>query len=284
MKEILLDTLLDAIKLLPFLFITFLLMEYIEHSFTKNGKERIKKAGKLGPFFGSLLGAVPQCGFSVMATNLYATRIVTLGTLISIYLSTSDEMLPILISQKCSFSIIIKILLIKVLIGMLAGFIIDFIIRKKTKSSNYEIKKFCDEEHCDCEHGIIKSSIKHTFNILIFIIVITLLLNLGFYYFGNDSIEKLFLKDSFFSPFISSLIGLIPNCGASVILTELYLNNVISFASVIAGLLTGSGVALLVLFKINKNVKENVKILLTVYFIGALSGVMIEIIQMLINL
>lgn len=281
MKEILLDTLLDAIKLLPFLFITFLLMEYIEHSFTKNGKERIKKAGKLGPFFGGLLGAVPQCGFSVMATNLYATRIVTLGTLISIYLSTSDEMLPILISQKCSFSIIIKILLIKVLIGMLAGLIIDFIIRKKTKSSNYEIKKFCDEEHCDCEHGIIKSSIKHTFNILIFIIVITLLLNLGFYYFGNDSIEKLFLKDSFFSPFISSLIGLIPNCGASVILTELYLNNVISFASVIAGLLTGSGVALLVLFKINKNVKENVKILLTVYFIGALSGVIIEIIQML---
>lgn len=281
MKEVLLDTLLDAIKIIPFLFVTFLLMEYIEHGFTKKGKEKIKKAGNLGPFFGSLLGAVPQCGFSVMATNLYVTRIVTLGTLISIYLSTSDEMLPILISQKCSFSIIIKILLIKVLIGMLAGFIIDFIIRKKTKSSNYEIKKFCDEEHCDCEHGIIKSSIKHTFNILIFIIVITLLLNLGFYYFGNDNIEKLFLKDSFFSPFISSLIGLIPNCGASVILTELYLNNVISFASVIAGLLTGSGVALLVLFKINKNVKENVKILLTVYFIGALSGVIIEIIQML---
>lgn len=281
MKEVLLDTLLDAIKIIPFLFVTFLLMEYIEHGFTKKGKEKIKKAGNLGPFFGSLLGAVPQCGFSVMATNLYVTRIVTLGTLISIYLSTSDEMLPILISQKCSFSIIIKILLIKVLIGMLAGFIIDFIIRKKTKSSNYEIKKFCDEEHCDCEHGIIKSSIKHTFNILIFIIVITLLLNLGFYYFGNDNIEKLFLKDSSFSPFISSLIGLIPNCGASVILTELYLNNVISFASVIAGLLTGSGVALLVLFKINKNVKENVKILLTVYFIGALSGVIIEIIQML---
>lgn len=281
MKEVLLDTLLDAIKIIPFLFVTFLLMEYIEHGFTKKGKEKIKKAGNLGPFFGGLLGAVPQCGFSVMATNLYATRIVTLGTLISIYLSTSDEMLPILISQKCSFSIIIKILLIKVLIGMLAGFIIDFIIRKKTKSSNYEIKKFCDEEHCDCEHGIIKSSIKHTFNILIFIIVITLLLNLGFYYFGNDSIEKLFLKDSFFSPFISSLIGLIPNCGASVALTELYLNNVISFASVISGLLTGSGVALLVLFKINKNVKENVKILLTLYFIGALSGIVIEIIQML---
>ena len=281
MKEVLLDTLLDAIKIIPFLFVTFLLMEYIEHGFTKKGKEKIKKAGNLGPFFGGLLGAVPQCGFSVMATNLYATRIVTLGTLISIYLSTSDEMLPILISQRCSFSVIIKILLIKVLIGMMAGFIIDFIIRKKTKSSNYEIKKFCDEEHCDCEHGIIKSSIKHTFNILIFIIVITLLLNLGFYYFGNDNIEKLFLKNSFFSPFISSLIGLIPNCGASVILTELYLNNVISFASVIAGLLTGSGVALLVLFKINKNVKENVKILLTLYFIGALSGVIIEIIQML---
>ena len=281
MKEVLLDTLLDAIKIIPFLFVTFLLMEYIEHGFTKKGKEKIKKAGNLGPFFGGLLGAVPQCGFSVMATNLYATRIVTLGTLISIYLSTSDEMLPILISQKCSFSIIIKILLIKILIGMMVGFIIDFIIRKKSKTSNYEIKKFCAEEHCDCEHGIIKSSIKHTFNILMFIIVITLILNVGFYYFENDNIEKLFLKDSFFSPFISSLIGLIPNCGASVILTELYLNNVISFASVISGLLTGSGVALLVLFKINKNVKENVKILLTLYFIGALSGIVIEIIQML---
>ena len=283
MKEIILDTLFDALKLIPFLFIAFLIMEYIEHKFSKQSKSKITKAGKFGPFIGSLLGAIPQCGFSVMATNLYATRIITVGTLISIFLSTSDEMLPILISNGEKAGVIFKILLIKVLIGMIIGFIIDFVLRNKNKSENdYEIKDFCLEHHCDCNHSILKSTLKHTFNITLFIMVVTFLLNIGIYYLGEENIGKLFLKDSFFSPFISSLIGLIPNCGASVILTELYLNGVVSLASCIAGLLTGSGVALLVLFKVNKDKKENIIILLSLYLIGALSGVLIEIIEMLI--
>lgn len=279
MKEIVLDTLLDALKLLPFLFVAFLIMEYIEHKFNEKSKNKISKAGKFGPIFGSLLGAVPQCGFSVMATNLYATRIITVGTLISIYLSTSDEMLPILISEGAKVSVIFKILIIKIIIGMICGFVINFILRKKHNKKNYEIKDFCLEHHCGCNHGIIKSSVKHTLNIILFIVLVTFLLNTGIHYLGEENIGKLFLKDSVFAPFVSSLIGLIPNCGASVIITELYLSGVISFASCISGLLTGSGVALLVLFKVNKNKKDNVKILLTLYLIGAISGLLIEFIS-----
>ena len=279
MKEIVLDTLLDALKLLPFLFVAFLIMEYIEHKFNKKNKNKISKAGKFGPIFGSLLGAVPQCGFSVMATNLYATRIITIGTLISIYLSTSDEMLPILISEGAKASVIFEILIIKMMIGMVCGFVIDFILRKKHNEKDYEIKDFCLEHHCDCNHGIIKSSLKHTLNIILFIVLVTFLLNTGIHCLGEENIGKLFLKDSVFAPFVSSLIGLIPNCGASVIITELYLSGVISFASCISGLLTGSGVALLVLFKVNKNKKDNVKILLTLYLIGAISGLLIEFIS-----
>ena len=281
MKEIILDTLIDGLKLLPFLFITFLIMEYIEHKFSKKSKNKITKAGKYGPFVGSLLGAVPQCGFSVMATNLYATRIITVGTLISIYLSTSDEMLPILISEHANIGIILKILLIKVAIGMISGFIIDLVLRKKDKK-NYEIKDFCLENHCDCEHGIIKSSIKHTFSILLFIMVITFILNIMVEYIGEAGIGKLFLKDSIFSPFLSSLVGLIPNCGASVILSELYIKGVITLSSTISGLLTGSGVAILVLFRVNKNIKDNLKIILTIYLIGSITGLIINLIEVLL--
>lgn len=279
MVEIILDTLLDALKILPFLYVTFLIMEYIEHKFSKKSKNKIARAGRFGPLVGSLLGAVPQCGFSVMATNLYATRIITLGTLMAVFLSTSDEMLPILISHGASFSLIFEILIIKIIIAIVTGFVIDFLLRKKSGNKDYEIRDFCLEHHCDCDHSIIKSSVKHTLNIILFIIVVTFILNLGISYLGEKNISKIFLKDSFLSPFISSLVGLIPNCGASVILTELYLKKVISFASCISGLLTGSGVALLVLFKANKNVKENIKIILMLYLIGAMSGVLIQIVQ-----
>lgn len=282
MKEIVIDTLLDGLKLLPFLFITFLIMEYIEHKFSKKSKNKIAKAGMFGPIIGSVLGAVPQCGFSVMATNLYATKIITVGTLISIYLSTSDEMLPILISNGESWKVILKILLIKIIIGMVFGFAIDLLLRKKLHKKDYAIKDFCLEEHCDCNHGILKSSLKHTINIIIFILITTFLLNVGINYLGKENISKLFFKDNFLSPFISSLIGLIPNCGASVILTELYLSGVINLSSAVAGLLAGSGVVLLVLFKVNKSMKDNFKILIALYLIGALSGIIIELFEILL--
>ena len=282
MKEIILDTLIDALKLLPFLFITFLIMEYIEHKFSEKSKDKISKSGKYGPVIGSLLGAIPQCGFSVMATNLYSARIITVGTLISIYLSTSDEMLPILISNGKDANTILKILVIKIIIGMLCGFIIDFILRKN-KKDNLDIKHLCEEEHCNCDHGILKSALKHTFSIILFIVIVTFILNLMVHFLGEENIGKLFLRDSIFSPFLSSLIGLIPNCASSVILTELYLSNIISLSSCIGGLLTGSGAALIVLFKVNKNRKDNIKIILTLYLIGVIFGVILNILEMLIK-
>jgi len=281
MLDIIQETLLDTIKLIPFLFIAFLIIELIEHKLTNKNKKILTKTKKYGSILGSLLGVIPQCGFSVMATNLYITRIVSLGTLISIYLSTSDEMLPILISQNTSPSIIIKILLIKVLFAMFYGIIIDLIIRKR-KNKEKENFQICDEEHCHCEHGILKPALKHTLNISLFILVMTFIINIIFTYIGEDFLSKLLLKNTIFGPFVTSLIGLIPNCGASVILTELYLNNAIDLSSLISGLLTGSGTALIVLFKGNKNIKENIFIVLLLYLLGSLSGVIINIIELLI--
>ena len=197
-----------------------------------------------------------------------------LGTLIAIYLSTSDEMLPIMLSSNVDILLIIRIIGIKIAIGMLCGFIIDLLYRRSVDN----VTDFCDSEHCHCEHGIIMSSVKHTLNISIFILVITFLLNLIIHYYGEDKLSTLIINNNIIGPFITSLIGLIPNCGASVILTELYLSNALSLGSLIGGLLTGSGVALLLLFKVNNNIKENINISIILYLIGVISGIVINII------
>ena len=282
MFEIIEETLIDAIKLLPFLFITYLIMEYIEHKMGEKSKNTIKKSGKLGPIIGSILGAFPQCGFSVSATNLYAGRVITLGTLIAVYLSTSDEMLPIFISEAVSPIIILKILGIKLIIGMIAGSLIDLIInvfnKKKQNKENDEIGHMCEEEHCHCDkNGVFKSALKHTLNIFLFIVLITFIINIIVYFVGEETIASWILNKPVIGPMITSLIGLIPNCAASVIITNMYLENVISLGSMIAGLLTGAGVGLAVLFKTNYKLKENICIIILLYMIGALSGIIIEL-------
>ena len=278
MKEIILDTLLDTIKLVPFLLIAFLLIELMEHKLSNKSKKIITKSKKYGPVLGSLLGALPQCGFSVMATNLYVTRIISLGTLISIYLSTSDEMLPILISEKAPFNLILKIILIKLLLGIIYGILIDILFTKVFKTKDKETYEICDKEHCHCQDYILLSSIKHTIKISLFILFTTFIINILFHYVGEELLSKILLKNNIFGPFITSLIGLIPNCGASVILTELYLNSAISLPALLAGLLSSSGTALLVLFKSNKNIKENIFILSILYIIGVFTGIILELI------
>jgi len=280
MKEVILDTIVDSLKLIPFLLVAFLIIELLEHKLNNKTKSIITKSKKIGPIIGSLLGVIPQCGFSVMATNLYITRIITLGTLISIYLSTSDEMLIIMISEKVEISLILKILLIKIFFGIVYGLIIDKIInkKKKDKETNYEL---CDEEHCDCNHSILLSAIKHTLHITLFIFIITLIINTIFTLLGDNYLSKILLNNSILSPFITSLIGLIPNCAASVILTELYLNSTISLGALIGGLLTSSGSSLLVLIKNNKNQKENLSIILLLYTLGVLSGIIIELLSLI---
>ena len=278
MLEIIEETLIDGIKLLPFLFITYIIMEYIEHKTSNKTKDIIKKSGRFGPFIGSLLGAVPQCGFSVVATNFYAARVITLGTLISVYLSTSDEMIPIFISEGASIITLLKILAIKILIGMIAGFVIDFILRLRKKDNEKErIIDLCEKEHCHCEHGILKSALKHTINIFIFILIITFIINIAIHLVGEETIGNFVKSNVILGPVLGGIIGLIPNCASSVILTQLYLQNVIPISTMISGLLVGAGVGLIVLFKMNKGIKQNLKITALLYTIGVLSGIIMQI-------
>ena len=276
--DVLLDTLLDAVKLLPFLFIAFLLIEFVEHKMSKKGKEVLAKSKKGGPIIGGLLGAIPQCGFSALCTNLYVTRIISLGTLISVYLSTSDEMLIVMLGENAPITEVLKIIGIKVLIGIIFGFIIDLVIRNKKEEHKHEDYHMCDDDHCDCDHSIIKSSIIHTLKTVLFIIIATFIINILFELIGEDNLSNLFMKNTIFAPFIAALIGLIPNCGASIALTEFYLNGVISLGTAIGGLLTGAGIGLIILFKQNKNIKENLLIVALLYFIGSIMGVLLNLI------
>lgn len=279
--EVLQDTAIDTIKLLPFLFITYLIMEYIEHKTSNKVKDVIKKSGKFGPLLGAIVGIFPQCGFSVSATNLYAGRVITLGTLISVYLATSDEMLPILLTEAVPTGTIFTILGIKLVLGIVAGFIIDFVIRmfrkEKVEEQEEKIEEICEHEHCHCEEGIVTSAIKHTLNITIFIFFITLVLNGIIAYIGEDTIAHFISKNVILGPIVAGLIGLIPNCASSVILTELFISNVISMPVLISGVAVNAGVGLLVLFKTNKNVKENIKIVGILYLIGVLAGIILEL-------
>lgn len=275
MEEVIIDSLIDTLKLIPFLLIVFLFMELLEHKFSKKSKNIIKKAGNVGPIYGSLLGVVPQCGFSVAATNLFSARIISIGTLVAVYLSTSDEMLPIMLSEKVPILILAKVIGFKILIGMIVGFIVDFILKKEEKEHVHEL---CEHSHCSCDESIIKSVLIHTINITFFILVINILFNLILWKIGPDKISDFLLKESFFEPFLTSLVGLIPNCASSIIITELFLKKAISFGAMLSGLLTNSGVALTVLFKENKNIKENIKIIGILYFSGVIFGIILNLI------
>ena len=279
MLDVILDSLLDLVKIIPFLFIAFLILEYIEHKMSKKNEKILVNNKKYGPLIGGILGAFPQCGFSAMATKLFSSRVITLGTLIAVYLSTSDEMLAIMISNGTSITTVLKIIGIKVIIGMILGLLIDLFYKKKTNHQE-SIHKECEEDHCHCEKGIIKSSVHHTISIAIYLLITILILNFIVYFVGEDNIKEFMLNNRAY--YISSLIGLIPNCASSVIMTELYLTDMISFGSLISGLLTGAGVGLLVLFKTNKNLKENILIIILLYVIGVIMGYLIDIIGIVI--
>lgn len=279
MTDTIIDAIIDSLKLLPFLFITYLIMEYLEHKTSEKTENIIKKSGRFGPIFGGLLGAVPQCGFSVSATNLYAGRVITIGTLISIYLSTSDEMLPILISNGTNLGLILKILIVKIIIGMLVGIAVDFIYQKSNKKEDgNHIHNLCEHEHCHCEEGILKSAIKHTIQIFVFIFIVSLILNLVLYIIEEENLANFISNKSILAPMLAGIIGLIPNCASSVILTELFTTKVIGLGTLIGGLLVNSGLGIIILFKVNKNINENIKIVSLLYIIGTIAGIIIEMI------
>lgn len=339
MLDVILDTLIDSVKLVPFLFLTYLAMEYLEHKAGESTVKMVRKAGKMGPFFGGVAGIMPQCGFSAAASNLYAGRVITLGTLIAIYLSTSDEMLPLLISSDdVSVAFILKILGAKAVIGAIAGFVIDLVIREQKvhhhdhahaasahgrnftgthfeesnsadngsvkascpegvsaiKSDEHthgshdyhdedehaehdHIHELCEHDHCHCEEdGIFLSAVKHTLQITFFIMVIGFVLNLILHFVGEDVLANLILNRPVIGPVLAGIVGLIPNCAASVTVTQLYLSGVISLGAMMSGLLVGAGVGLLVLFRVNPDKRENLKIVGLLYVIGVLTGIVIN--------
>ena len=277
MTDLLLDVLLDTLKLIPYLFITFLIIELLEHKLSSKNTKILAKNRKIGPLFGGIFGALPQCGFSAMASNLYSSRIITKGTLIAIFLSTSDEMLPIFISEQVSIIRILQIIGFKVIVGILIGFIVDLIFRNKEKNE-LNIHEMCEHDDCNCEEdGILLSSIKHTLKTTFFILIANLVIGLIIYFIGEDTLKEFLMNKNILSYFIASLIGLIPNCASSVIITEIYLADLISLGTLLSGLLTGSGIGILLLFKTNKNLKDNLTILSIIYFVGVIIGLIVDL-------
>ena len=277
MLDVIKDGVLDTLKIFPYLLITFIILEFIEHKLSHKNKEILSKNKKFGPFIGSILGALPQCGFGAMASELFSSRVITIGTLVAVYLSTSDEMLPIMISEKVDVLFLLKIICFKVLVGIIVGIIIDLILKKKEEHNH--IHDLCEEDHCKCEKdGIIMSSIKHTLKIGLFILIANLLINVLIFKVGEENISNILLNKNIFTYFLASLIGLIPNCASSVIMTELYLSKLVTLGTLFSGLLTGSGIGILILFKTNKNLKENLIILSIIYFTGIIIGMIVDLI------
>ena len=276
MKDCIIDGLIDTLKLLPYLFVTFIILEFIEHKLSRKNQKVLSENKKYGPFLGGILGALPQCGFSSMAANLFSARVITMGTLIAVFLSTSDEMLPIMISEKVDILLLVKIISFKLIVGIIIGLIVDSIYRKNTKT---DIESICEHDHCDCDHdGILLSSLKHTLKIGLFILIANLVIDLIIFKVGEDNVSDLLLHNNILTYFISSLIGLMPNCAGSVIITELYLSSFITIGTMLAGLLTGSGLGILLLFRTNKNIKENITILSIIYFVGVIVGIVVDLI------
>jgi hypothetical protein len=276
MADLIIDALKDTLKLIPFLFVTYLAMEYLEHKTSSKVLLWVQKAGNFGPLIGGLLGAVPQCGFSAAASSLYAGRVISLGTILAIYLSTSDEMLPVLISEKAPIKLILVILLIKILLGIFWGYMTDLLLfRNENAHEHINIHSLCEEEHCNCNKGIWGSAIKHTLQIAGFILLITLALNVFIELVGTDSLKELVFNHKIFGPLIAGVIGLIPNCASSVAITELYLDGALSFGSLLSGLLTGAGVGWLVLLRASNSVKRTSKVVLLLYIFGVVSGIVI---------
>lgn len=276
--DVLMDAFKDSVKAIPFLFLVYLLIEFCEKQGSHKLVNALQKFGRLGSIAGSLIGCIPQCGFSVMASNLYSGRLITMGTLVAVYLSVSDEAIPVILAEHSveSTQLVIKVIITKVIIAAIVGFIVDLVFFNKHKLKEPDFEEIC--EGCDCKHhGIVHSALVHTVSIFIFLFAVSVVLGFAMELIGEDLISKILLSDNIFQPFIAAIVGFIPNCAASVVLMQLYFEGVLSYGSLIAGLCTGSGVGLLVLCKINhRNKKENLLIIGILYAAAVASGMLIS--------
>lgn len=274
LMDVVLDAAVDTLKLLPFLFLTYLAMEALEHHAGERSEEAVRKAGSLGPVVGAVLGVVPQCGFSAAASTLFAGRVITVGTLLAVFLSTSDEMLPILIAEQAPLSLIGQVLLIKVAVAIVVGFVVDALVRlaKRDGDGHIHIHELCEQEHCDCEDSVLVSAVKHTLQVTLFIFLVALVLGFVIEWVGPGALASFMSQNPALSVVAASLVGLIPNCAASVAITELYLEGALGFGAMMGGLLVSAGVGLLVLFRTNRPMGLNFAITGVLLAVGVAFG------------
>lgn len=278
MVDVILDTLLDTARLLPFLFLTYLLMEFLEHHSGDRLGRWLGRSGRIGPLIGGALGIVPQCGFSAAAAGLYAGRVVTVGTLLSVWLATSDEMLPILLSRGVSVGFLLRFLGVKLLCGVAAGFAVDGVCQLLCRSDEEShIEDICEREHCHCDDHFALSALRHTIKITLFLLVVSFALNTLIHFVGEDRLAALVSDRKLLGNLLAAVVGLIPNCASSVVLTELYLSEVISIGSMLSGLLVNAGVGILVLFRNNRPVRDSVRVVALLFGIGLLCGIVTDL-------
>lgn len=295
----------DTLYLIPFLFVTYLAMEWLEHKAGDKAEEVVRRAGAAGPVVGALVGIVPQCGFSAAAATLWAGRVITLGTLFAVFLSTSDEMLPIFLAEQVAPMTILKIMGVKLLIGMVMGFVVDAAVRLARRDrEKLRIHELCERDHCHCnddceaceqqpelaydfehdeehEHhheggSILRSALKHTVQVTVFIFIITLVLDGALELVGEDALAAFLGSNPVLSVLGSALVGLIPNCAASVVIAQLYVEGALGAGAMMAGLLVSAGVGLLVLFRTNRGLRQNLIVLAGLWATGAFWGLIIS--------
>lgn len=274
--DALLDALLDTVKTVPFLLIAFLILEALEHYSNNYMNRALGKMGKAGPLAGAIFGCVPQCGFSVTAANLYSGGVITLGTLMAVFLSTSDEAVLILFGHPGSGRVIAQLLLGKIAIGIVFGYLLDFLFRNKKEHKH--IGDMCRGCGCSDDSGIVKPAVRHTVQLTLYIFLFTAVLNLVMGLVGMDALTTFLGKDAWFQPFLTALLGLIPNCASSILITELYLAGGLSLASAMGGLCAGAGIGLAVLFRENHPMKENIGIVALLYLLSAGAGLLLELV------
>lgn len=303
--DVIADSVLDTLELVPFLFVTYLAMEALEHSTEGRVQGIVARAGHAGPIVGALLGAIPQCGFSAMAATLFSGGVVTVGTLVAVILSTSDEMVPVFLAHQEPVGRLFSIMLLKVVVGIIVGLLLDAVLHAVRHVGNPKphIHDLCERARCHCEdeereedtfseqasgdathahhhgHGhwaIVRSAAVHTVQVTGFILLVTFLFGLLIEVMGGDELALLLGSHPVRATFLAALVGLIPNCGASVAITELYLDGVLGAGPMVAGLLASGGVGLLVLFRTNNNVRQNIAIMAFVYVVGVVVGLIVS--------
>lgn len=286
MLDVFIDALIDSLKILPFLFLSYLLIEYIEHKSSEKLEKALSTSGKYSKVVGSILGIIPQCGFSAVAANLFSSRVITMGTLVAVFLATSDEAIPVILTYPEKSKDLLLILGIKFIIAVIFGTLVDLLFTKKhtAEENSHDMHEHMHDmcKDCDCEHGILKSSLKHTIQIFLFLLVFSIIIGGFVEFIGEERFSKIILSGSIFQPFITSIIGLIPNCASSILLSKLYVEGAISLGAIISGLSTGAGVGGILLIRTNKNMKENLKILGLVYAIGVFCGIIVDVISRII--